>query len=80
MGVRWNCARSVASDRAARYSVSNARKSAVVDRGPYANGVQYMPVTDGYLVDLSKNGERASGVYNTVQFTWHAQTPTLPFC
>lgn len=40
----------------------------------YADGVQYYPVADGYLMDLSRNGSRASGVYGATQFIWDART------
>lgn len=40
----------------------------------YADGVQYFPVTDGFLADLSRDGSRASGLYGPTQFIWDART------
>lgn len=40
----------------------------------YADGVQYFPVTDGFLTDLSRNGSRAAGLYGPTQFIWDART------
>lgn len=39
----------------------------------YASGVQYYPVSDGYLTDLSKNGGRAAGLFADIQFIWDAK-------
>lgn len=38
----------------------------------YDSGVKYYPVVDAWLVKLSKNGSRASGVYMNTAFTWDA--------
>lgn len=40
----------------------------------YADGVQYFPVTDGFLTDLSRDGSRAAGLYGPTQFVWDAKT------
>lgn len=40
----------------------------------YKDGVQYFPITDGYLTDLSKNGNRSAGVYGPTQFFWDQKT------
>jgi hypothetical protein len=39
----------------------------------YKKGVQYTLIADAQLVDLSKNGNRASGVADTTQFIWDAE-------
>ncbi|MBS0321628.1 MAG: hypothetical protein JSR18_13875 [Proteobacteria bacterium] len=36
----------------------------------YPDGVQYTPVTNGYLGALSKDGKRAAGVLDNVPFAW----------
>ena len=35
--------------------------------------MQYFPVADGYLTDLSKNGGRAAGLAGETQFIWDAR-------
>lgn len=40
----------------------------------YKDGVQYTPVTYGYLGSMSKDGERAAGTINNVPFLWDAKT------
>lgn len=39
----------------------------------YADGVQYFPVADGFLTDLSRSGSRAAGLYGATAFTWDAR-------
>ncbi len=39
----------------------------------YQDGVQYTPLTAGYLTSLSKNGGRAGGVYAGIAFLWDAK-------
>jgi len=40
----------------------------------YKDGVQYTPVTNGYLGSMSKNGERAAGTIDSVPFVWDSKT------
>lgn len=40
----------------------------------YRDGVQYTPLTDGFLTDLSRDGSRAAGQYGPTQFIWDAQS------
>ena len=39
----------------------------------YLDGVQYTPVTYGYLGSMSKDGERAAGIMDNVPFVWDAK-------
>jgi hypothetical protein len=77
-GEYWNAAESAdpATDRAcdATPIVAQAGVTKVADLtfNGYASGVQYYPVTEGYLTDLVKNGGRAAGVFGATQFTWSA--------
>ena len=76
----WNVAESAdpATDKACDATpivaqTGPATKANLIFNG-YKDGVQYFPVTDGYLTDLSKNGDRAAGVYGGTQFIWDAKT------
>lgn len=40
----------------------------------YADGVQYTPLTYGYLGSMSKSGSRAAGVADNIPFVWDAKT------
>ncbi len=40
----------------------------------YMDGVQYMPLTYGYLGSMSKDGNRAAGIMDNVPFVWDART------
>jgi hypothetical protein len=74
----WNTAESAnpATDRAcdatAVTAVGGVTAKADLTFNGYAQGVQYYPLVDATLVDLSKNGGRASGVAFATQFTWDA--------
>ena len=76
----WNVAESAnpATDTAcdATPIVAQAGASATANLvfNGYADGVQYFPVADGYLTDLSRNGNRAAGLYGPTQFIWDAKT------
>ena len=39
----------------------------------YMDGVQYTPVTYGYLGSMSKDGERAAGTIDNIPFVWDAK-------
>ena len=36
----------------------------------YLNGIQYRPIVDAFLTDLSKNGRKAAGYLSTLAFHW----------
>ncbi|HQR12389.1 MAG TPA: hypothetical protein PLW68_13775 [Casimicrobiaceae bacterium] len=40
----------------------------------YMDGVQYTPLTYGYLGSMSKDGNRAAGIRDNVPFVWDART------
>jgi Matrixin len=52
---------------------ANPAKSADLVFNGYKKGVQYTLIADAQLVDLSKNGNRASGIVGTTQFIWDAE-------
>jgi hypothetical protein len=76
----WNAAESAnpAADAACASTpiVAQAGQPARADLvfNGYRDGVQYVPVTDGFLTDLSRDGGRAAGLYGPTQFIWDAKT------
>ncbi len=76
----WNVAESAdpvvdrACDASPIVAQAGTTKTADLTFNGYADGVQYFPVSNGYLTDLSKNGNRAAGVYGGTQFIWDALT------
>jgi len=75
----WNVAESSdpSTDKACNatpvVAQTGAPKAADLVFNGYARGVQYFPVADGYLTDLSKNGGRAAGLAGETQFIWDAR-------
>jgi len=55
-------------------AVAGVTKTANFYFNGYMDGVQYTPVTNGYLGSLSKDGERAAGIIDNVPFVWDAKT------
>jgi hypothetical protein len=72
----WNTAESASPatdkpcDATAITAVPGTTQTANLVFNGYDQGVQFFPVVDAFLVDLSKNGGRASGIFYATQFTW----------
>jgi len=76
----WNAAesRNPANDRPCNVTSIHAEagvpKTADIRFNGYTSGVQFTPIVDAYLTDLSKNGAKSAGIYENVAFLWDRET------
>ncbi|MES2319402.1 MAG: hypothetical protein V4631_18130 [Pseudomonadota bacterium] len=70
VGDQANAAKDTACTASAITAEAGVNKTANFYFNGYADGVQYTPVVYGYLNSMSKNGERAAGVIESIPFLW----------
>ncbi|MBT9459659.1 MAG: hypothetical protein IV097_23790 [Burkholderiaceae bacterium] len=68
-----NAAKDLACTANAIIAEAGVTKTANFYFNGYKDGVQYTPVTYGYLGSMSKDGERAAGTINNIPFVWDAK-------
>ncbi|MFL6658665.1 MAG: hypothetical protein ACJ8GW_11370 [Massilia sp.] len=70
VGDQANAAKDTPCMASAVLAEAGVNKTANFYFNGYADGVQYTPVVYGYLSSMSKNGERAAGVIDSIPFVW----------
>ncbi|MEJ6007665.1 hypothetical protein WG899_19115 [Paucibacter sp. AS339] len=68
-----NAAKDKACTRSAITAEAGVTKTANFYFNGYKDGVQYTPVTYGFLGSMSKDGERAAGIIDNKPFVWDAK-------